>query len=73
MKSKWNWLLVLLCCIAFMTSCSVDKNIVRVNEKIIDEKERFSDPQISYSSTVTSLTKQEIIIDLKKIKKINKK
>lgn len=72
MKSKWNWLLVLLCCIAFMTSCSVDKNIVRVNEKIIDEKERFSDPQISYSATVTSLTKQEIIIDLKKIETINK-
>jgi len=72
MKSKWNWLVVLLCCIAFMTSCSVDKKIVRVNEKIIDEKERFSDPEISYSSTVTSLTKQEIIIDLKKIETINK-
>lgn len=72
MQKIFNSLLVLLCCIAFMTSCSVDKKIVRVNEKIIDEKERFSDSKISYSSTVTSLTKQEIIIDLKKIETINR-
>lgn len=70
MKNKWNWLVVLLCFIAFLTSCSVDKNLVK-NEKIIDEKERFSDPEITYNAE-TSYTKQNIIIDLKKIETIKK-
>lgn len=68
----FNSLMILLSCIAFITSCSVDKNIVKENEKIIAEEDRFSDPKITYISTVASFTKQQIIIDLKKIETIKK-
>lgn len=70
MQKIFNSLTVLLCFIACITSCSVDKNYVR-DVKIIDEKERFSDPKFTYSSE-TSYTKQKIIIDLKKIETIKK-